>query len=80
MEAQHFQGFDDIERFVLEGEESEFQEADVFKGMENLKLLMIEVSNIHLPVNLFTPLTKLELFDLSGNKLQFLEAGFLRNQ
>lgn len=82
IESQHFQDLGDIERFDLRGMENEIKElpSDVFKGMKKLTWVRIRVANIHLPVDLFAPLENLEFLELGHNKLQSLEAGFLRNQ
>lgn len=82
IESQHFQGLGDIERFDLRGMENEIKElpSDVFKGMNKLTWVRIRVANIYLPVDLFEPLENLEFLELGHNKLQSLEAGFLRNQ
>lgn len=82
IEAQHFQGLGDIEKFDLRGMESEIQELpkDLFNGMEKLSWVRIRVAKIHLPVDLFVPLVNLEFLELGHNKLETLEPGFLRNQ
>lgn len=82
IEAQHFQGLGDIEKFDLRGMENEISTlpADLFQGMKKLSWVRIRVANIHLPVDLFAPLDNLEFLELGHNKLQSLEHGLLRNQ
>lgn len=82
VESQHFNNLGGIEMFDLRGIENEIKELppDLFLGMQKLTWVRIRVANIHLPVDLFSPLTNLEFLELGHNKLQKLEPGFLRNQ
>ena len=82
VESQHFRNLGDIEMFDLRGMENEIKDlpSDLFVGMQKLTWVRIRVANIHLPVDLFSPLENLEFLELGHNKLRSLEPGFLRNQ
>lgn len=82
LEAKHFEGFHDVGRFDLRGNEEEFEHlpADLFENMTNIQWLRIRVPKIQLPADLLLPLTNLDTLELGHNKIETIPSGFFRSQ
>ena len=77
---QHLSGFNELERLVLSGNGLSNLPEDLFDDVGNVTWLDLRANKVHLPVNIFRKLRKLEYLELGFNNLNSLEAGVFRNQ
>lgn len=77
---QHLSGFHELERLVLSGNGLSNLPEDLFDDVGNLTWLDLRTNKVHLPVNIFRNLRKLEYLELGYNNLNKLDSGVFRNQ
>lgn len=77
---QHLSGFTDLERLMLSGNGLSELPEDLFNDVGNLTWLDLRSNKVHLPMNIFRNLTKLEYLELGYNNLKTLEPGVFRSQ
>lgn len=77
---QHLSGFTDLERLMLSGNGLSELPEDLFNDVGNLTWLDLRSNKVHLPVNIFRNLTKLEYLELGYNNLKTLEPGVFQSQ
>lgn len=82
IESKHFEGFENVTRFDLRGNEEEFDSlpSDLFQNLTYISWLRVRVQKIHLPADLLLPLTNLEFLELGHNKIEKIPPGFFKNQ
>lgn len=77
---QHLSGLHELQRLVLSGNGLSNLPDDLFDDVGNLTWLDLRGNKVHLPVNIFRNLHKLEYLELGYNNLNKLENGIFRNQ
>lgn len=77
---QHLSGLHELQRLVLSGNGLSELPDDLFDDVGNLTWLDLRSNKVHLPVNIFRNLHKLEYLELGYNNLNKLENGIFRNQ
>lgn len=77
---QHLGGLHELQRLVLSGNGLSNLPEDLFDDVGNLTWLDLRSNKVHLPVDIFRNLHKLEYLELGYNNLNGLESGVFRNQ